>query len=59
MDLLADDTKEIITHQELIMQLTNRIEEILKNYRHLTIREIYLSGEDVCKLVIITKRAFP
>jgi hypothetical protein len=38
------------------MQLRNRIEEILKNYRPVMNGEIYLSGEDVCKLLHISKR---
>lgn len=33
MDLLTNEAEEIITHQEMITQLRNRIEEILKNYR--------------------------
>ena len=38
------------------MQLRNRIEEILKNYRPVMNGEIYLSGEDVCELLHISKR---
>ena len=30
MDLLTNEAEEIIAHQEIIMQLRNRIEEILK-----------------------------
>ena len=38
------------------MQLRNRIEEILKNYRPVMNGETYLSGEDVCQLLHISKR---
>ncbi|WP_455737557.1 helix-turn-helix domain-containing protein [Chryseobacterium indologenes] len=40
----------------MITQLRNRIESILKNYRPVMNGEIYLSGEDVCKLLHISKR---
>lgn len=56
MDLLTNDAEEIIVHQEMIKQLRNRIEEILKNYRPVMNGEIYLSGEEVCKLLHISKR---
>lgn len=56
MDLLTNEAEEIIAHQELIMQLKNRIEEILNNYRPVMKGEIYLSGEDVCELLHISKR---
>lgn len=56
MDLLTNDNKEIIAHKEMITKLRNRIEEILKNYRPVMNGEIYLSGEDVCKLLHISKR---
>lgn len=51
-----NDTEEIIAHQETIIQLKNRIEEILKNYRPVMNGEIYLSGEDMCELLHISKR---
>ena len=56
MDLLTNEAEEIIAHQTMIMQLRNRIEEILKNYRPVMNGEIYLSGEDVGKLLHISKR---
>lgn len=56
MDLLTNDTEEIIAYQEMIVQLRNRIEEILKNYRPVMNGEIYLSGEDLCNLLHISKR---
>ena len=45
---LTNENEEIIAHQEMIIRLRNRIEEILKNYRPVMNGEIYLSGEDVC-----------
>ncbi|MGJ1445998.1 helix-turn-helix domain-containing protein [Sphingobacterium spiritivorum] len=56
MDLLTNKAEEIIAHQELIIQLKNRIKEILNNYRPVMKGEIYLSGEDVCELLHISKR---
>lgn len=56
MDLFTNDNEEIIAHQEMIAQLRSRIESILKNYRPVMNGEIYLSGEDVCKLLHISKR---
>mgnify|MGYP005609867427 CR=1 FL=1 len=62
MDLLTNDNEEIISHQEMILILRDRIENILKKYageERLRLRmngEIYLSGEDVCKLLHISKR---
>ena len=56
MDLFTNDNEEIIAHQEMIAQLKSRIESILKNYRPVMNGEIYLSGEDVCKLLHISKR---
>ena len=56
MDLLTNENKEIIAYQEIMTRLRNRIEEILKNYRPVMNGEIYLSGEDVCSLLHISKR---
>lgn len=56
MDLLTDETEEIIAHQEMIALLRTHIEEILKYYRPLMNGEIYLSGHDVCELLHISKR---
>jgi len=56
MDLLTNEAEEIIEQQEMITQLRSRIEQILKNYRPVMNGEIYLSGEDVCKLLHISKR---
>ncbi|MDE5528796.1 helix-turn-helix domain-containing protein [Elizabethkingia meningoseptica] len=56
MDLLTNEAEEIIEQQEMITQLRSHIEQILKNYRPVMNGEIYLSGEDVCKLLHISKR---
>ena len=56
MNLLTNEAEEVIEQQQMIMQLRNRIEEILKNYRPVMNGEIYLSGEDLCKLLHISKR---
>ncbi len=56
MDLFTNDNEEIIAQKEMITQLRNRIESILKNYRPVMNGEIYLSGEDVCKMLHISKR---
>jgi len=56
MDLLTNEAEEIILYQKMIAQLKKRIEEILKNYRPVMNGEIYLSGEDLCKLLHISKR---
>ena len=56
MNLLTNEAEEVIEQQQMIMQLRNRIESILKNYRPIMNGEIYLSGEDVCKLLHISKR---
>ena len=56
MDLFTNDNDEIIAHKEMITQLRTRIESILKNYRPVMNGEIYLPGEDVCKLLHISKR---
>lgn len=56
MDLFTNDNEEIIAHQEMITKLRSCIENILKNYRPVMNGEIYLSGEDVCKLLHISRR---
>src|SRR5690606_2357262 len=56
MDLLTNEAEEIITQQKMIKRLRSRIEEILKNYHPVMNGEIYLSGEEVCKLLHISKR---
>ncbi len=53
---MTNEAEEIIAYQKMITKLRNRIEEILQNYRPVMNGEIYLSGEDVCKLLHISKR---
>lgn len=56
MELLTNEAEEIIAHKEMIIQLKHCIGAILKNYRPIMNGEIYLSGEDVCRLLHISKR---
>lgn len=56
MDLLTNNNEEIKAHREMIQLLKNRIKEILSIYRPVMNGEIYLSGEDVCELLHISKR---
>lgn len=56
MDFLTNEAEEISTQQEMIKRLRSCIEQILKNYRPVMNGEIYLSGEDVCKLLHVSKR---
>ena len=56
MDLLTNDDEEIMAHQEMILLLKTRLGEILKHYRPVMNGEIYLSGQDVCELLHISKR---
>ena len=56
MKLLTNDNKEIIAQKEMIGALKSRIEEILLHYRPVMNGEIYLSGEQVCELLHISKR---
>lgn len=55
MGSFTNDSDEIIAHMEMMTQLRTRIESILKNYRPLMNGEISLSGEDVCKLLHISR----
>ncbi|SHM90366.1 helix-turn-helix domain-containing protein [Flavobacterium chilense] len=56
MDLLTNEAEEIIDHHEMIIVLKAHIEEILKYYRPVMNGEIYLSGQDVCEMLHISKR---
>ena len=56
MDLLTNEAEEIIDHHEMLIVLKTHIEEILKCYRPVMNGEIYLSGQDVCKMLHISKR---
>lgn len=56
MDLLTNEAEEMIAYQKMIMLLRMRIEEILQYYRPVMNGEMYLSGQDVCDLLHISKR---
>ena len=56
MDLMTNEAEEIIDHHEMILLLKIRIEKILKYYRPVMNGEIYLSGQDVCEMLHISKR---
>ena len=56
MDLMTNEDEEIIDHHEMIILLKTRIEKILKYYRPVMNGEIYLSGQDVCEMLHISKR---
>ena len=56
MDLMTNEAEDIIDHHEMILLLKTRIEKILKYYRPVMNGEIYLSGQDVCEMLHISKR---
>ena len=53
---MTNEAEEIIDHHEMIILLKTYIEEILKYYRPVMNGEIYLSGQDVCEMLHISKR---
>jgi len=56
MELFDNDAEEIACYKRTFEELRTRMELILENYRPVMNGEIYLSGEDVCKLLHISKR---
>lgn len=56
MELLTDDAMELASHRKKLEELRENIELILQNFRPVMNGEIYLSGQDVCKLLHISKR---
>lgn len=56
MELLDDDNKELTNYQHKLEELRVNLELILHNFRPVMKGEIYLSGEDVCKLLHVSKR---
>jgi len=56
MELLTDDAMEPASHRKKLEELRENIELILQNFRPVMNGEIYLSGQDVCKLLHISKR---
>ena len=55
-ELFDSDAEEIAYYKMKLNELRTRIELILENFRPVLNGEIYLSGEDVCKLLHISKR---
>lgn len=55
-ELFDSDAEEIAYYKMKLDELRTRIELILENFRPVLNGEIYLSGEDVCKLLHISKR---
>lgn len=56
MELFDKDAEEIEYYKRKFEQLRTQTELILENFRPVMNGEIYLSGEDVCKLLHISKR---
>lgn len=56
MEFFDNDTEEIAHYKKKLDELRTHIELILENFRPVLNGEIYLSGEDVCKLLHISKR---
>lgn len=56
MELFDNDAEEIAYYKKKLDELRTRIELILENFRPVLNGEIYLSGEEVCKLLHISKR---
>lgn len=56
MEVFDNDAEEIAYYKRKLEELRSRIELILENFRPVMNGEIYLSGEDVCKLLHISKR---
>jgi len=56
MEFLEDDAEEVAYYKEKLCSLRTRIKLILENYRPVLDGEIYLSGEDMCTLLHISKR---
>lgn len=56
MELLTDDAMELASHRKKLEELRENIELILQNFRPVMNGDIYLSGQDVCKLLHISKR---
>lgn len=56
MELFDNDAEDIIHYKRKFVELRTRLELILENFRPVLNGEIYLSGEDVCKFLHISKR---
>jgi excisionase family DNA binding protein len=56
MELLTDDATELALYQKKLEDLCSNIQLILQNFRPVMNGEIYLSGQEVCELLHISKR---
>lgn len=56
MELLTDDATELASYQKKLEELRSNIQLILQNFRPVMNGEIYLSGQEVCELLHISKR---
>ncbi|MFT3945570.1 MAG: helix-turn-helix domain-containing protein [Agriterribacter sp.] len=56
MEFFDNDAEEIAYYKRKFEELRNRMELILEHFRPVMNGEIYLSGEDVCRLLHISKR---
>ena len=56
MDLLTENTQEIAHYKKQVEQLKKHTQFILKHFKPVLNREIYLSGKEVCDLLHITTR---
>lgn len=56
MELFDTDAEEIANYKRKFEQLRIQTEMILENFRPVMNGEIYLSGDDICKLLHISKR---
>ncbi|WP_312336603.1 helix-turn-helix domain-containing protein [Sphingobacterium sp.] len=56
MEYFENDAEEIAYYKKMLAELRKQIGLILENFRPVMNGEIYLSGDDVCRLLHISKR---
>lgn len=56
MELFESDAEEIAYYKSKLNELRSQVALILENFRPVMNGEIYLSGEDLCKLLHVSKR---
>jgi hypothetical protein len=56
MEFFDNNAEEIAYYKKKLDELRTRIELILEHFRPVMNGDIYLSGEDVCRLLHISKR---
>lgn len=56
MDLLTENTEEIVRYKKQVQELKEYTQFILKHFKPVLNGEIYLSGKEVCNLLHITTR---